>query len=182
MRDYYFEVIIGERKCGGQIIIFANNKADAIDKANQYVGNKLYEAFPELDIEYGVNCISEIKDEESLTKEEAVRRHRELWNKIAEMIKENGGDTYDWDVEDVKRHALKELGYNEAISNKCWCCEYEKQNRLHDHVCKNCPIRWHGQYCYNDSEYEDFGCALDANDDDEAYRIARVIANLPEVE
>ena len=182
MRDYYFEVIIGERKCGGQIIIFANNKADAIDKANQYVGNKLYEAFPELDIEYGVNCVSDIEDDERITKEEAVRRHRELWNKIAEMIKENGCAAYNWNGDYIKLKALDILGYDENIKNDCWCCEYDILRSTEQNTCKNCPIKWNDQYCY-DSEYRDFCRTLDAkDDDDEAYRIAKVIANLPEVE
>ena len=181
MRDYDFEVIIGERKCGGLITIYADDKEDAVDKAIQYVGNKLYESFPELDIEYGVNCISEIKDEESLTKEEAVRRHRELWNKIAEMIKENGCAAYNWDCDYIKLKALDILGYDKEINNSCWCCEYDILQRRGQSPCNKCPIQWYDKYCYN-SEYEDFYLALDDRHDDEAYRIAKVIANLPEVE
>lgn len=55
MNKYEFEVQICGGWCSGSIIIEADNEDAAYDKALEYVGQKLYKAFPTLDIEYSVD-------------------------------------------------------------------------------------------------------------------------------
>lgn len=65
---------------------------------------------------------------EKLSKEEAVRRHRELWNKIAELC--TGG----FNVGMIKTMALNDLGYYDSRdypTNRCWACEYAKNNAIY---------------------------------------------------
>ena len=191
MREYDFEVIICSEKCDGCVTVEASDKDDAINKAIKYVGDKLYEALPELDIEYGVNFIEddEYKKEENkikndkdvLTKEEAVRLHRELWNKIAELIKENGIEKYDYNIDKIKKSALEELGYDpKNIYEYCWCCEYNNEHG--GYRCKRCPVEWDNIIC-SESEFGEFWYAVEDEESEElAYNIAIKIANLPERE
>lgn len=72
--------------------------------------------------------------DERLTKKEAIRRHRELWNKIAEMQ-----EASDKPIE--KDEALAALGYElDPPMHNCWCCEYTRQ--LDYCGCDFCPIEW----------------------------------------
>lgn len=117
-----------------------------------------------------------------LTKQEAVRRHRELWNKIAEIIKRDGIVIYDGYLYScpcsvgIKEQAAKELNYDTYIVNYCWLCEYKRQHKL---TCYECPIRWSNLFC-SDSEYHDFSRTLERGDEERAYALAIEIANLPE--
>ena len=56
MKTYKFAVSLFGVWCGGHINIEADNEDDAHNKAIDYVVGKLVEAFPELDIEYNVEC------------------------------------------------------------------------------------------------------------------------------
>lgn len=66
----------------------------------------------------------------NLTKEEAIRRHRMMWEWIAN--------------ETIKRHecvskldAFRHFGWNAyEAALSCWCCEYTKI------TCTECPISW----------------------------------------
>lgn len=66
----------------------------------------------------------------NLTKEEAIRRYRMMWEWIAN--------------ETLRRHecvdklnAFKHFGWNWLeVKNICWCCEYCNRN------CNICPIEW----------------------------------------
>lgn len=49
--------------CGGYIHVNADDEDDAYDKAIEYVGPRLYKAFPELDIEYSVELYDESESE-----------------------------------------------------------------------------------------------------------------------
>lgn len=49
--------------CGGYIHVNADDEDDAYDKAIEYVGRRLYKAFPELDIEYSVELCDESESE-----------------------------------------------------------------------------------------------------------------------
>lgn len=116
-----------------------------------------------------------------LTKSEAVKRHRELWNKIAEIIKKDGIVVHDGYTKyscsiGIKEQAAKELDYDTYIMHYCWLCEYKRQHKL---TCFECPIRWSNLFC-NDSEYNSFSRALERGDDKMAYTLAMEIANLPE--
>jgi hypothetical protein len=54
MKDFLFQVYINERLCGGVLTVSAKGENEAEQKAMEIVGAKLYEALPELDIEYSV--------------------------------------------------------------------------------------------------------------------------------
>lgn len=117
---------------------------------------------------------------EKLTREETIRRHRELWNKIAEMQKNS---------EDIisKHDALEELGYTEKPLNDCWCCEYVKQSSIGE--CMSCPVKWPRINCSllyapdcSTSWFSLWNIALLGGDLKAAVTYARCIADLPEKE
>lgn len=192
MKEYDFEVIIVNKKCDGCITIKGTDEVDASQKALNYVSAKLYDALPELDIEFNVKLIEDNthnevvdysikRDEKILTKEEAVKRHRELWNKIAELIKTNGLEEYDYEVIKIKVSALRILGYNPYdIDECCWCCKYNNEHRFLG--CKGCPIKWSTGQC-SESEFGEFFDAVEDEENEQlSYNIAIKIANLPERE
>ena len=122
---------------------------------------------------------------EKLTKEEAVRRHRELWNKIAELC------TGKFRIYDIKCAAFEALGYDDPIElpdSMCWACEYAIYNALHLHrtnkgICYFCPIKWKTEVCYDKGGENDmWGRYMRDGNYEKAAEMARVIANLPEKE
>lgn len=113
-----------------------------------------------------------------LTKEEAIRRHRMLWNWIADETEKQNRC-----VEKVE--AFEHFGWGYAPFH-CWCCAYDAQ--LHG-ACDCCPVIW------PPTDEEDEGnnnircgasifwlwCeSLRFNDVPNATKWAREIANLPE--
>ena len=135
---------------------------------------------------------------EKLTREEAIRRNRLMWNWIADET-EKTGETI------TKKDAFKHFGWN--ISHAfalCWCCEWAHRERNLDlykdnfkSVCFYCPLDWsNGEKkilkatCLdimtndgyvNDGLYEQwFFKTCGEEDHAEASRLARIIANLPE--
>lgn len=54
MNQYKFAVMLCGRYAGGFITIEAKDEDEAYGKAMEYVGATLYNAFPTLSIEYGV--------------------------------------------------------------------------------------------------------------------------------
>lgn len=122
---------------------------------------------------------------EKLTKEEAVRRHRELWNKIAELC--TGG----FGVFEIKDMDLNALGYNDAFyypTSRYWSCEYAIYNAIHLHrtnkgICCFCPIKWKTELCHDKGgEYDMWTRSILDRNYEKAAEMARVIANLPEKE
>lgn len=120
-----------------------------------------------------------------LTKEEAVRRHRELWNKIAELC--TGG----FGVFEIKGMALNALGYHDAFyypTSRCWACEYAINKAIYLHKCNEdmchfCPIKWKTTRCHDEGgEYKIWIRHLVVGEFEDAAEMARVIANLPEKE
>ena len=135
---------------------------------------------------------------EELTREEAIRRHRLVWNWIADETEKTGELI-------TKKDAFKHFGWNisDAFS-LCWCCEWVYRNRKSDvdldiqaSFCSYCPLNWsNGEKkilkatCskimtndgyVNDGLYEQwFFKAYKEEDHAEASRLARIIANLPE--
>ena len=132
-----------------------------------------------------------------LTKEECVRRHRLLWNYIADEILEQ--EKVPWNY---KEEAFEHFGWhNGVIFNYCWACYYckmkdfemidtENTNRWIN--CHNCLFDWHGRGDESwDEEYSnacDEGTALYSRfyelkttngDWKETARLAREIANMP---
>lgn len=122
---------------------------------------------------------------EKLSKEEAVRRHRELWNKIAELCT---GKFRDYEIKHV---ALEALGYVNPIEfpdKMCWACEYAINNAIYLHrtnedVCCSCPIKWETASCYDKGgEYDMWTRYMRDGNYEKAAEMAKVIANLPEKE
>lgn len=117
----------------------------------------------------------------TLTKEEAIRRHRLMWNWIAQMsIQEQRCVT--------KAEAFKHFGWENAKSN-CWCCEFadnQAMRRLSRYfaICQHCPIIWPDLdlVCSNGYDFL-YDKVVDAFDEDnyvKAAKIAYQIAELPE--
>lgn len=114
-----------------------------------------------------------------LNKEKAVGLHRELWNKVAEIIHRDGISPGDIALS-IKYKALKELRFNEMDQpiHGCWLCEYKKQKSI---SCYDCPIKWNKMYCDDSgSEYNEFIKAVRTHNEHYAYKVALIIANLPE--
>lgn len=115
-----------------------------------------------------------------LTREEAISKHRKMWNWIADRIEEE--KEYQ-DIGDLKIEYCDREGFDD-IENNCFCCEYTQVN------CGSCPIEWHSHlYEYmceqKDEEDDDKGLYLlccDESDWREHAKLARQIANLPERE
>lgn len=118
-----------------------------------------------------------------MAREEAIAKHREMWNWIADMY-ENGNGDY---VVSLKRLWCKE--HHAILKAKCYLCEYAASD------CGNCPLAW------GDNEdddcidlIDDYGvhekCGLYAEVSNysqyhqykKAAEISRKIANLPERE
>lgn len=124
-----------------------------------------------------------------LTKEIAVEKHRELWNKIAEIMDEKANeDPTECDgkklrLSEVKKMAMLRLTGIKQIKNACYCCEYDDQFYPADE-CSHCPLVWGGDpelLCY-EAEYEDFKDTLIRESFKRARETALEIANLPERE
>lgn len=100
-----------------------------------------------------------------LTKEEAIKRHRMLWNWIADETLRQKRFVTKWE-------AFAHFGWPDIL-NHCWCCEYSGAG------CNLCLVDWGTGYgCeingspyllwHNSRSYEDTA------------KYAREIANLPE--
>ena len=120
-----------------------------------------------------------------LTREEAIQKHRELWNWIAD------------ETERQQDFVSKEEYYYEHPEitqplNLCFCCQYVDErsdynasdcvDERSDYNASNClalcPIKWKSGHCeWSGSEYREW---RNAEDWLEAAKYARIIANLPE--
>lgn len=118
-----------------------------------------------------------------LTREEAIRRHRLMWNWIAQTsIQEQRCAS--------KREALKHFFWRRKIQSDCWCCEFAfSESAVLEHkskrivcLCECCPIEWSPNVtCYATAGlYSQFCDAYDSNDYIKAAKIAYQIAELPE--
>lgn len=114
-----------------------------------------------------------------MTKEEAIRQHRAMWNWIADQTEKREKKVYkiDYFLEN------KIIG----VVCSCFACEYADQQTTDKYLCDACPIqflqaeeetRYGGPYCCRKgSPY----AAWDGFEDCwEAAKLAREIANLPE--
>lgn len=105
-----------------------------------------------------------------MTKQEAIKKHRKLWNWIAE-------ETFK-QKRKVKKVEYFEIHNIAKVENYCYCCEYNSQ---FNKSCKNCPVDWNHvssekKECCIDSYFKEW---LDTDDWETAYLIAIDIANLP---
>lgn len=64
IKEYKFLVSMCGGWCNGTLVIKAEDEDEAYDKAMDYVGDKLSDAFPDLDIEYNVELYEPIVREE----------------------------------------------------------------------------------------------------------------------
>lgn len=134
---------------------------------------------------------------EELTREEAVRRHRLMWNWIADEAERTHKSV-------TRLDAFDHFGWNiyDALS-LCWCCEWAYNEWIRNKElgidfrsrCCICPLDWsNGKNevikagCSKISIHD--GCKYPvlyklwyysiATDFDESSKLARIIANLPE--
>lgn len=116
-----------------------------------------------------------------LTKKEAIKRHRLMWEWIAEetLSRQKCFDKLD---------AFKHFGWKSICEHSyCWCCKYDDE---HGHNCRTCPIKWPSKNslfaCIKyDSNFErgifDIWCrAVESNDWRKAAYYAFYISMLPE--
>lgn len=68
---------------------------------------------------------------EQLTKEEAIKRHRQLWTYIADESEKTGKPV-------SKKQAFTYFGWSLWAKSLCWCCE------CCGYHCHLCPIEWPG--------------------------------------
>lgn len=79
-----------------------------------------------------------------MTKEEAIRKHRAMWNWIAERIEQS---QHVVNICQMKCRYIWEEEHDDEIKNECYCCEYAylsklKENNSTNHMCEFCPLVW----------------------------------------
>lgn len=79
---------------------------------------------------------------EELTREEAIRRHRLMWNWLADETERTREVV-------IKRAAFKYFGWPyEEVHSSCWCCEcainlwQEDETDEEKIICDFCPLDW----------------------------------------
>lgn len=136
-----------------------------------------------------------------LTKEQAIKEHRKMWNWIADQYEE-GRTT---DIHTLKSEYMIKAEIKEVILHNCFCCKYAKEkivsmiSSANDIAsvpdrCTQCPVIW-GTEVYSHllpcehffSAYQKLkreSCELDklGVDSELCACFAREIANLPERE
>ena len=130
----------------------------------------------------------------NITREEAIRKHREMWNWIAKQY-ENGATV---PVCRLKQDFIKKYYPYDSLNSDCYCCTYAEtvlgpQCGGLLHVCEKCPLEWPSNQknlmcvyktrsLITDGLYGRIACYTDPIR--AAYKkaasIAREIANLPE--
>ena len=118
--------------------------------------------------------------------EKTLELHQELWDKVADLCRDEDYTTAD----SIKSAALDELGYKE-ITMDCFCCDYtgydsECAHKRDFNPCKRCPLDWGVTWYFGMplppccmSYFDEFDCALQDYDFEEAEELAYKIANLP---
>lgn len=110
-----------------------------------------------------------------LAKKEAIRRHRLMWNWIADETEKRGRCV-------TKEEAFKHFCWRMA-SMDCWCCEYDSCH-ISDCCGVNCIIVWPGTSCaigpYDGDGLYTRWC--NTREPSESAALARQIAELPERE
>lgn len=104
-----------------------------------------------------------------MTREEAIRKHRELWHWIAAEHRR-------------RKSAIVYKGHNPDVAeeepmNSCWLCEYVRSIGIR---CEDCPINWGSETCLKDgSPYNAWAFDISL-DYEERAKLADTIAELPE--
>ena len=111
-----------------------------------------------------------------LSKAEAIRRHRLMWNWIAD-------ETIRLKRKVDKLEAFAHFTWN-PVRALCWCCEY---GRITHNSCSNCIMVWPGSTCvYADHDDENliptglYKLWTYEQDPEKSAALARQIAELPE--
>ena len=107
-----------------------------------------------------------------MTKQEAIKNHRVMWNWIADQIE------YEKQVQFITMLKEKYItgNYEGYVKNNCFCCQYDCEH-YKGVACAACPIDWLPgddcctlySICWESTNYE------------EQAKYARQIANLPEM-
>lgn len=124
-----------------------------------------------------------------LSREEAIRKHREMWNWIADRIKER--------KQTVRIESLKEAyieRHNECVLYSCYLCDYSigmlEEGKYFPDRCKYCPLDWEStgdedgiyQCLENHGEKGLYEEAMRTSLWEEQYALCKKIANLKERE
>lgn len=133
----------------------------------------------------------------NITREEAIRKHREMWNWIAEQYECGHGTT----VHILKKNFIKKYYPGDNPYANCYCCECSTEISEIDGKslslkcnCDMCPLEWPSDYhdlmcCYKRRNYKEEIHGLykqilyyssQVMDYKKAATIAREIAKLPE--
>lgn len=126
-----------------------------------------------------------------LTKEQAIKKHRNMWNWIADQYENRTGLLNKTEcVDDLKHCYINMVLPEETIDCDCFCCEYDRQ---FGGVCERCQIEWDSIFsclmCADKNAVDNnlYGLICDFNhdkcsDNDFSYcaDLARQIANLPD--
>lgn len=130
----------------------------------------------------------------NISREEAIRKHREMWSWIAEQYE------YELDVpvKRLKTKFVKEHYPNDYPASMCYCCEYagivlNSEIGGSRYNCERCPLEWPSTCCelmcshktdeldsdglYEQCIYQSLSYIANYK---KAASIAREIANLPE--
>ena len=123
-----------------------------------------------------------------LSREEAIRKHREMWNWIADRIMERKQPVI---IGRLKKEYIGQ--HNESVLYNCYLCEYcmdmLEEGEEFKERCKYCPLDWES----DGHEYGLYQC-LDNHEEDglyrnvegtvvweEQYKLCKKISNLEEV-
>ena len=104
-----------------------------------------------------------------MTKEEAIRKHREMWRWLAKNPGEWNGDY------------LEKFDPEARLYHYCYLCAYVAEN--YGNRCNSCPVEWPKGRCCDDEElYSKWKFAMREDEYTRAAEIARQIAEVPEKE
>lgn len=113
-----------------------------------------------------------------ISRRKAIKKHRKLWKKVAEIIDRNIKNSVVRyrTANQYKLEALEELGWSsDNPFNTCYLCEYarNKRNKVDgacsgESMCKYCPLVWKS---YKQDRYVDIKCDS-YNGQFRAFRIA----------
>lgn len=126
----------------------------------------------------------------NLTREEAIRRHRKMWNWIADKLKADEIKSHPF-ITGYKKEYVETYFPGMEIQANCFLCEYANSQvkTEDDYKCDYCPLKW------GDSEDDDcmavgeggteqglYGKSLLTSDSTCLYYLSKQIAELPEKE
>lgn len=133
-----------------------------------------------------------------MTKKEAIKNHRDMWNWIADQIEKDKELKH---IEDLKQDYCNDYTSGDyCIQFNCFCCEYAKISNDYNFNCNSCPVEWPSttkefmcEYKNNKSlkigdcdglwiECADMVYSPKSYTWEEQAKLARQIANLPERE